>query len=150
MTEILNSVWYNILGAIITVVSLGLAIYQTIGMNREKGKSRKLEELNKEIIKSNENKSAERCKRVFRYVRTLSNDLGIACQIVNSECLNNKNETGLCGRAAAAVNSAWTSNLDLIDFCNVLNQAHKEQYGHLADNKLSIKNLKELACVKGH
>jgi len=149
MTALLDSNWVKLITVLCTLLAFGFAIYQTIAMGRIKKLNKKLEELNDEIIKSNEKKNVKRCQRVFHYVDRLSNDLGIACQIVDGECLKNKSKTGLCGRVSAAVNSAWTSTLDLIDFCDTLNNEHKEEFGDLVDDQLSTKKLKARACVKG-
>ena len=128
----------TISGWIVAIVSLGLSIYQIY-------RTEKVKKVNIELKKEIEGRDEDKYRKLFSDVESLIKELDIACNIVNTECVAQREQ---CSRVTSKVNGAMVSAEKIADSCFTFNDNHKKIYGYRIVNDLRNRLTRE-PCVTG-
>jgi hypothetical protein len=127
------------IGILLTFISTGIAIYQVFDKI-------KVKKLYKDLQDATDSKYTERYEGLFNKGIQLINNLDMACQIVDKECVGHGEP---CGRVSTSVNTAMSFGQEMASTFITMNKDYKKLYGHYVIKDLPRK-LKRVPCVEVH
>jgi hypothetical protein len=115
-------------GCIFGVVGIAFAIYQTHAMRKQRDFFRE--------------KYSIRYKDVSRTVGNLTEHVIGACEIVQKDCIGKSRQ---CGILSENISSAMSLSLELIRFCERLDEEYKAEFHNNIDKGVA-KHLEDISC----